>query len=162
MANKKGDTSSITIGSIFKNSFMKQILVELEIGKWLRNTKTVQKLNIKKLCNKVSEQIYNSKIHVEIIPVRKNSNGTYYIQNTLDTIVKRYGEHMLNKPFIIIPLKINENNEIDLGKNCSCINIQHNNILGEYKKKLNNILKKEFGNNAIWDGSINKTICIKV
>ena len=57
---------------------------------------------------------------------------------------------------------IKENNKIELEKNWSCINVQHNHILIKYKKQLNKILKNENKTNSIWYRSIKKKLFIKL
>jgi len=159
MSNTKSGMSKLNANT-FRSCYMNQLIREIEIGRWFKYLNSNQKNKIKKLLNEIFNKILEKNIHIEVITIKKNSNGSYYVQDALDTLINRNGEKIMNKPFLLIPLKIDDN-KIDLGENC-CINIQHNKLSFQNKLDIKDILKTQYGDSFIWDGDDTKTLCIKI
>jgi hypothetical protein len=157
---KPGSEMSKLNANTYRSCYMNQLIREIEIGRWFKNLNLNQKSKIKKLLNEIFNKVLEKKIHIEVITIKKYNNGNYYVKDAIDTLVNRHGEKIMNKPFLLIPLKINEN-KIDLGKN-NCINIQHNKLSFQNKLDIKDLLKNEYAKSFIWDGDDSKTLCIKI
>ena len=103
------------------------------------------------------------KIKVKLFVVKnKIYNGIYFTDYPWDVVSNKLGNNYdLNKvKFLIVPLKINYENEIVLDK--GFVNIQHSGITHNTKKQVIELLKNMFGKKYKWSGKQKDTINIKL
>tara|TARA_B100000780_G_scaffold274825_1_gene240423 strand:+ start:192 stop:590 length:399 start_codon:yes stop_codon:yes gene_type:complete len=131
--------------------------MNIHYNKYLKKLSVETDLIVSKLLKSTIKKIKKKGIKVYIIPIH-NNYGYYITDISYDIISEKIGYDFIDEPFMIIPLKINHDNELDVQD--GGIYIQHN---VQYKKKecLQKILENDFGNKYEWDKTKANDIFIK-
>ena len=127
---------------------------KLNLKIWLKDFTILQKKIVKKLLGPTKKELEKVDIQVVIVPNHITDQGFYFSDYPWDVADEKLGNDFLDSKFIIIVLKINENNRLEE------INIQHNNITYNTKKTLIKIFKKNVGSKFKWTGKTNDAMFI--
>ena len=129
--------------------------------RWMKIKKDLtkdQKKTLLKIKTELKKEL--KKLNVKLFVVRnKIYNGIYFTDHPWDVVDEKIN-NFDNEKFLIVPLKINYDNEIVLDK--GGLYIQHHNIKHTVKKDIMVLLKKMFGRNYKWDGKQSSAIFIKL
>lgn len=126
-------------------------------SKYSKSRPNIEKLKSKKLKKNLKD------VGVDLFVTKWYPEGNYYIIDSVwNSVSEKYGKeygYLNNHNFIIVPLKMNgQSLVLDNDK----IFLQHNGITYKTKKKVIDILQKEFKSDYKWSGKQNEAIEIKV
>jgi hypothetical protein len=132
---------------------------KLLLKTWLKDLGVRGKGRLMKLMNETKKKLMKEDIVVEIIPNHKSPGGFYWADYPEEVMSEKYGNEILNMNYIIICLRINEDKRIDLVN--GDLVLQHI-LSSKSKKKVDAVMKKDFGKNYTWNMSSHKGIVIKI
>jgi hypothetical protein len=131
----------------------------LLLNTWLKDLGVRGRGRLMKLMNETKKKLMKEDIAVEIIPNHKSPGGFYWGDYPLDVMSEKYENEVINMNYIIICLRIDENKRLELIN--GDVYLLHK-LSAKAKKKVDEILKKDFGKNYDWNMFEYKTIKIKI